>query len=144
MSIGLVQRSARRIEELDRFVHVVFGFQYLIPLCRDLLDALHKRGFRTNQGIHSSGHKFLVWSEAGGYYLGIYKLERLLALTNPSFPDVGASQLIADGKIKLKNDSQIKEFIETGLLFEDDTELLADVVVFATGYVLSSHFPVMF
>lgn len=52
--------------------------------------------------------------------------------------------MIADGKIKLKNDSQIKEFIETGLLFEDDTELLADVVVFATGYVLSSHFPVMF
>ena len=31
MSIGLAQRSARRIEELDRFVHVVSGFSILHP-----------------------------------------------------------------------------------------------------------------
>ena len=48
--------------------------------------------------------------------------------------DVGASKLIAEGKIKLKNDSQIKEFTETGLLFEDGSQLATDVVVFATGY----------
>jgi hypothetical protein len=46
--------------------------------------------------------------------------------------------LIADGMIKLKNDSQIKEFTEAGLLFEDNIELLADIVIFATGFVLSS------
>jgi hypothetical protein len=49
--------------------------------------------------------------------------------------DVGASQLIIDGKIKIKNDSQIAEFTETGLKFENGSELPADVVVFATGYV---------
>ena len=43
--------------------------------------------------------------------------------------------MIADGKIKLKNDSQIKSFTETGLLFEDGSQLPADVVVYATGYV---------
>ena len=48
--------------------------------------------------------------------------------------------MIADGKIKLKNDSQIKEFTEAGLLFEDNIELLADIVIFATGFVLSSPF----
>ncbi|KAF8345499.1 hypothetical protein F5887DRAFT_1074233 [Amanita rubescens] len=57
----------------------------------------------------------------------------LLPLTDSSFPDVGASKLIADGKIKLKNNSQIKEFTEAVLLFEDNTKLLEDVVVFATG-----------
>ena len=47
--------------------------------------------------------------------------------------DVGASQLIIDGKIKLKNDAQIARFTPTGLEFEDGSTLDADVVVFATG-----------
>ena len=45
----------------------------------------------------------------------------------------GSSQLIIDGKIKLKNDSQIKNFTKNGLLFENGSELPADVVVFCTG-----------
>ena len=51
------------------------------------------------------------------------------------FVDTGASQMIIDGKIKLKNDSQIKAFTENGLLFENSSELPADVVVFGTGSV---------
>ena len=43
--------------------------------------------------------------------------------------------MIIDGKIKLKNDSQIKAFTESGLLFENGSELPADVVVFGTGSV---------
>ena len=48
--------------------------------------------------------------------------------------DVGASQLIIDGKIKLKNDSQISRFSKNSIVFEDGSELPADVVIFATGY----------
>ena len=47
--------------------------------------------------------------------------------------DVGASQLIIDGKIKLKNDAQIARFTQNGLEFEDRSTLDADAVVFATG-----------
>jgi hypothetical protein len=47
--------------------------------------------------------------------------------------DVGASQLIIDGKIKLKNDAQISNFTKKGLEFADGSTLDADVVVFATG-----------
>jgi hypothetical protein len=47
--------------------------------------------------------------------------------------DVGASQLIIDGKIGLKNDSILKEFTKTGLRFEDDSTLDVDLVAFATG-----------
>lgn len=50
--------------------------------------------------------------------------------------DVGASQLVIDGKIKLKNDSQIARFDKKSIVFEDGSELPADVVIFATGYVL--------
>jgi hypothetical protein len=51
-----------------------------------------------------------------------------------TFTDAGTSQLIVDGKIKFKNDSPIERFTPTGIRFENGTELVADVVVFATGY----------
>ena len=47
--------------------------------------------------------------------------------------DTGASKLIGEGKIKLKNDSQLEGFAEAGLKFEDGSELQADLVLFATG-----------
>ncbi|KAF8960044.1 hypothetical protein BDZ97DRAFT_1835231 [Flammula alnicola] len=97
---GISYRSSKLIAEADK----------------ELLDGLHKRGFRTNEGYKGCGLLLSVWEKAGGYYM-----------------DVGGSQYIIDGKIKLKNDSQIKEFTETGLKFEDGSELAADVVVFCTG-----------
>jgi NADH dehydrogenase FAD-containing subunit len=47
--------------------------------------------------------------------------------------DVGTSQLLIDGKIKLKNGAQITQFVSDGIEFDDGTKLLADVVIFATG-----------
>ena len=47
--------------------------------------------------------------------------------------DIGRSQYIVDGKIKLKSGTEIKEFTEGGLTFEDGTQLQADVVLFCTG-----------
>ncbi|KAF8656499.1 hypothetical protein AX16_002518 [Volvariella volvacea WC 439] len=83
---------------------------------KKLLASLKERGFRTNMGILETSIWLLVFIRLGGYYL-----------------DVGASKLIAEGKIKLKNDSQIASFTETGLKFENGSELAADVVLFATG-----------
>ncbi|KAF7355516.1 hypothetical protein MSAN_01468600 [Mycena sanguinolenta] len=83
---------------------------------KELLDALRNRGFRLNLGFKDAGFSLAVWENAGGYYL-----------------DVGTSKLIADGKIKLKNDSLIQRFTPTGLKFENGSELPADVIVFATG-----------
>lgn len=53
--------------------------------------------------------------------------------------DVGASQMIIDGKIKLKNDAQISHFTRKGLEFDDGSTLDADVVIFATGCVKLVH-----
>ncbi|TFY76570.1 hypothetical protein EWM64_g7442, partial [Hericium alpestre] len=89
----------------------------IAELDKETLDGLHRVGFRTNDGIDGSGFGILAWSKAGGYYL-----------------DVGASQLIIDGKIKLKNDAQIKKFTKDGLEFENGSKLEADTVIFATGY----------
>ena len=47
--------------------------------------------------------------------------------------DVGASQLIIDGKIKLAH-GQVTEVTPDGVTLEDGTALDADLIVFATGY----------
>ncbi|KAJ3783361.1 hypothetical protein GGU10DRAFT_296283 [Lentinula aff. detonsa] len=86
-------------------------------LDKELLDGLSKCGFRTNKGIEGTGAMVLYLTSGSGYYL-----------------DTGASQLIVDGKIKLKSDSLLQSFTETGLKFKDGSEITADVVVYATGY----------
>ncbi|RDB27058.1 putative indole-3-pyruvate monooxygenase YUCCA3 [Hypsizygus marmoreus] len=88
----------------------------IAELDKPILDGLRARGFMLNDGILGTGFGLLAWDHAGGYYL-----------------DTGASQLIADGKIKLKSGSNIERLTETGLKFEDGSELAADVIIFATG-----------
>lgn len=56
-------------------------------------------------------------------------------------PDSGASSLIADGRIKIKNGTQISRITETGIAFEDGTETVADVIIFATGCVSYLSYP---
>jgi len=67
-----------------------------------------------------------------GYAINFYFYHNKRYKSTPT-ADVGGSQAIIDGKIKLKNGSEIKEFFEGGLRFEDGSELLADVVIFCTG-----------
>lgn len=50
------------------------------------------------------------------------------------FFDVGSGELIAEGKVKVKSNALPVAYTESGLSFEDETELDADVIVFATGY----------
>ncbi|KAH7914109.1 hypothetical protein BJ138DRAFT_1144421 [Hygrophoropsis aurantiaca] len=84
---------------------------------KDLLNGLRARGFKLTLGDDDSGFLQLAWQKSGGYYL-----------------DVGASQMIIDGKIKLKNDSLLSHFTQSGLCFEDGSNIDAEVVVFATGF----------
>ena len=48
--------------------------------------------------------------------------------------DVGASELIADGRIALKSGVGIDRLTEDTVVLSDGSELPADLVVYATGY----------
>ena len=48
--------------------------------------------------------------------------------------DVGASALIADGSIKIKQGHEIKQINANSLTFADGEELPADEIIFATSY----------
>ena len=81
------------------------------------LEGLRSAGFALDKGPDDAGLFMKYYQRGGGYYI-----------------DVGASQLIVDGKIKIKQGAGISEVTPTGLAFSDGTELPADEIVFATGY----------
>lgn len=99
-----------------------------------MLDGLAKVGFQTNLGLDGAGLLQLFLRRGGGYYIGQLlassNYEILSYLTNI---DTGASQLIIDGHIKVKNGSSIEKFTEDGVLFADGSHLATDVIIFATG-----------
>ncbi|KAJ4476517.1 FAD/NAD(P)-binding domain-containing protein [Lentinula lateritia] len=90
--------------------------QAIVEDQKEHLDKLAKSGFRVNKGIKDAGILLQLKEKAGGHYF-----------------DTGGSQLIIDGKIKLKNDSQIKSYYPGGLEFEDGSRVEADAIICATG-----------
>ena len=94
-------------------------------------------------GEDDSGVMMLYLKRGGGYYLGrffLYPRAKFSKKKKKNAADTGASQLIVDGEIKLKNDSLISHFKEDGIEFENGSFLPAEVVIFATGCVFSLHF----
>ena len=83
---------------------------------KDFYDRLAAAGFELDYGEDDSGLFMKYLRRGSGYYI-----------------DVGASDLIADGTIKLAH-GQVDHLTEDTVVLADGTELPADVVVYATGY----------
>lgn len=84
---------------------------------KDLLDGLRKVGFLLDNGEDDTGYFLKLLRHQAGYYL-----------------NVGASDLIIEGKIKLKAGVDIARLEAKTIIFSDGTALHADLVVLATGY----------
>jgi putative flavoprotein involved in K+ transport len=84
---------------------------------KDLLDGLNAAGFRTNDGIDDCGFQMTYLQRGGGYYF-----------------NVGCSDLIAAGEIKVLAYDQIDRFCADGAKLTSGEVLGADLIVMATGY----------
>ena len=82
----------------------------------DFYRRLEAVGFQLDWGEDGSGLFMKYLRRGSGYYI-----------------DVGAADLVADGKIKLAV-GQVDHLTEDAVVLEGGTELPADVVVYATGY----------
>ncbi|GHH32726.1 flavin-containing monooxygenase [Lentzea cavernae] len=82
----------------------------------DFYARLEKAGFALDWGDDESGLFLKYLRRGSGYYI-----------------DVGASELVADGKIKLVR-GQVDHLTKNAVVLSDGTELEADLVVHATGY----------
>lgn len=87
-----------------------------------LLKRLEKAGFRLEFGEDGTGWPLKFRTRGGGYYF-----------------NVGCSELIADGKIRLIQATDIKHFTANGLELGNGSTLSADLVVLATGYKGLDH-----
>ncbi len=83
----------------------------------DFYARLEKAGFQLSFGEDGSGLAVMGQRRGGGFYI-----------------DVGASELIADGRIKLKSRVGVERIKERSIVLTDGSELPADLIVFATGY----------
>ena len=82
----------------------------------DFYDRLQKAGFDLDFGEDDSGLFMKYLRRGSGYYI-----------------DVGASELVASGDIKLQSGT-VDHLTEDSVVMRDGTELPANLVVYATGY----------
>jgi putative flavoprotein involved in K+ transport len=78
---------------------------------------LEATGFLLDFGPDESGLMMKALRTGSGYYI-----------------DVGASQLIIDGEIKVKAGVEIEKLTPTGILFADGSEIEADAIIQSTGF----------
>ncbi len=102
--------------QLARKSHVMITEQSK-KLDQDLLDRLTRKGFRLDYGEGNTGWQFKYLTRGGGYYF-----------------NVGCSDLVADGKIALRQFSDIERFVAEGARLNSGEVLAADLIVLATGY----------
>lgn len=92
------------------------AFDKIREIDRDFYAGLEKAGFLLDFGTDGSGLFSKYVRRGSGYYI-----------------DVGASQLVIEGKIKLAV-GQVAELTEDSVLLETGARLPADLIVYATGY----------
>ncbi|MEK9279443.1 MULTISPECIES: NAD(P)/FAD-dependent oxidoreductase [unclassified Bradyrhizobium] len=86
-------------------------------LDKELLEALGRVGFKLDFGEAGTGWQFKYLTRGGGYYF-----------------NVGCSDLVAQGAIKLKQFADIEGFVAEGARMKDGALLTADLIVLSTGY----------
>ena len=92
-------------------------YQEVAEQDRDFYQSLEKAGFMLDFGDDGSGLFMKYLRRASGYYI-----------------DVGASELIASGDIKLRSHTTIERITANSVILTDGTELEADLIVYATGF----------
>ena len=83
----------------------------------DFYARLEKAGFMLDFGDDNSGLFMKYLRRGSGYYI-----------------DVGASELVAKGEIKLESGVDVVRLTENAVVLSNGKELPADLVVYATGY----------
>ncbi|QWG13980.1 NAD(P)/FAD-dependent oxidoreductase [Bradyrhizobium sediminis] len=91
-------------------------------LDQELLDGLARVGFKLDYGDGGTGWQFKYLTRGGGYYF-----------------NVGCSDLVAGGKVGLRQFSDIESFVAEGARMRNGETLAADLIVLATGYRPQEH-----
>ena len=128
---GLYSDSAVKAGVTTNMADLIFAsipYKIMAPMQVPVYDEMKKRdaelyarleaaGFMLDFGVDGSGLFMKYLRRGSGYYI-----------------DVGASELVANGSIKLKSGVDVERIKPQSVLLSDGTELPADLIVYATGY----------
>jgi cation diffusion facilitator CzcD-associated flavoprotein CzcO len=88
----------------------------------ELLEGLARIGFKLDYGEDNTGWQFKYLTRGGGYYF-----------------NVGCSDMVMRGEIKLLQFSDIESFVAEGVRMKRGEKRAADLIVLATGYKSQEH-----
>ena len=91
-------------------------------LDQTLLDGLTRIGFELDFGEDGTGWQFKYLTRGGGYYF-----------------NVGCSDLLVEGAVKLRQFADIEAFVGQGARLKNGETIEADLIVLATGYKGQEH-----
>jgi putative flavoprotein involved in K+ transport len=149
----MVQRSSTHIVKSDSLMEVALGGLYseeavaagMTTLKADLTFAsvpyriLHEFQIPVYDEIRKRDADFYARLEQAGFLLdygeddsGLFM--KYLRRGSGYYIDVGASELVANGDIKLRSGVDVVRLTKDAVVLSDGTELPADLVVYATGY----------
>lgn len=121
--------TAEKADLLNASIPLARFFDFAKPavdrireLDADFYRALEEVGFLLDFGPGDSGLFGKALTRTFNYYI-----------------DIGTSQLILDGKVKLASGAGVKELTEDRVVLEDGREIPADVVIYATGFELMEN-----
>ncbi len=128
---GLYSDSAVKAGVTTNMADLIFAsipYKIMAPMQVPVYDEMKKRdanlytrleqaGFMLDFGVDGSGLFMKYLRRGSGYYI-----------------DVGASELVANGSIKLKSRVDVARIETRSVVLSDGTELPADLIVYATGY----------
>jgi putative flavoprotein involved in K+ transport len=121
MARGITTEKADLIVASTPFALMPEGQKALYDRIRerdaDFYEQLAASGFALDFGEDETGLMMKAYRTGSGYYI-----------------DVGASDLIIDGQIKVRSGVSIETLTPAGILFDDGSELVADAIVACTGY----------
>jgi putative flavoprotein involved in K+ transport len=151
--VTMVQRSSTHISRSDTLMELGLGPLYSEQAVRagittekaDLLYAsvpyriMHVSQKQVTDAIRERDSEFYNRLEAAGFMLDFGDDDSGITMKymrrgSGYYIDIGASELIANGSIKLKSGSDVQELTEDAVILKDGTRLPADLVVYATGY----------
>lgn len=92
-------------------------WQAIREIDKDFYGALEAAGFALDFAEDGTGLAMKYLRSASGYYI-----------------DVGASQMVIDGRIAMKSGSDIEAIDESGVIMADGSRIDADMIIYATGF----------
>lgn len=126
LAAGITTERADLLDAATPYALQHIGGQALTRTIRErdaeFYERLTAAGFNLDFGEDGSGLGMKAVRNGGGFYI-----------------DVGASELIISGEIKIRSGVSIDRIKTEGVVLTDGSELPADLIVYATGYGAANH-----